>query len=113
MTLDEYTKSFGMTFDEYIEKFEQLSPRQFNISIPYVQHGVGCLNAWARAWAGAHLWEILQPRLAPDDYSRLISPPGYLHHSKRYTHARAVAVLKHYRDTGKVDWDRFDHKGEE
>lgn len=25
---------------------------------------------------------------------------------------RAIAVLKHLRDTGKIDWDRFDNQGE-
>lgn len=53
-------------------------------------------------WRTAEKWLGLTATQA----DRLFSPSGYWH-AEDYPRARAIAVLKHLRETGEVNWDRF------
>lgn len=55
-------------------------------------------------------YEILYPHaegieaLTQEQHSDLCAPEGYNSRSTQYTRARAVIVIDHYLETGRVDW---------
>ena len=67
---------------------------------------------------GRSLWRgLIMPYFGDpedfDDLSRLFHLDGMSYSSTNATGKQAVAVLRHYADSGIVDWGRFDHEGKD
>lgn len=109
--------------DKLITHLEGLPDEKFDIAFWYSRNGrmvfnyiecktAACIAGWAAVLAGEEA--AMPPRWAAMDWlglsmrkSKGLFMPSGLDEPKNFPRARAIDVLKHLRETGEVDWDRF------